>query len=91
MLEITHQELPVEAHQTLKEIDKDGPFPYAKDDSVFHNREGKLPLKELNYYREYTVKTPNASDRGAKRIIIGKDGKKYFTDDHYQNFKEIKA
>lgn len=89
MLKITYQELPVEAHQTLESIDKGEPFPYSKDGISFHNREGKLPSKEMGYYREYTVKTPNASDRGARRIITGKNGEKYFTDDHYQSFKEI--
>lgn len=89
MPKTTHNELPVEAHQTLKDIDKGGPFRYTQDDTTFHNREGKLPAKEPDYYREYTVETPDANDRGAKRIIIGKDGEKYYTDDHYQTFKEI--
>lgn len=42
MPKITHKELPIEAHQTLKDIDKGGPFPYAKDGTTFHNRENKL-------------------------------------------------
>lgn len=89
MLKITLSELPIEAHQTFKDIEKGEPFRYPKDNTIFRNREGKLPVKDFDYYREYTVATPNASDRGAKRIIVGKNGEKFYTDDHYQTFKEI--
>jgi ribonuclease T1 len=89
MLTISHNQLPVEAHKTLKDIDQGGPFLYTKDGVIFRNREGKLPAKQLGYYYEYTVETPSANDRGPKRIIIGKGGEKYYTDDHYQSFKEI--
>src|SRR5262247_1540122 len=51
---------------TLALIDKGGPFPYAKDGSVFSNREGRLPQRAGGYYREYTVETPNSPDRGAR-------------------------
>ncbi len=86
---VIHKELPVEAHQTLESINKGGPFHYPKDGTIFHNREENLPVKELGYYREYTVETPSATDRGARRIAVGKDGERYYTDDHYQTFKEI--
>jgi len=86
---VTRQELPVEACQKLESINKGGPFHYPKDGIIFHNREENLPVKEPGYYREYTVETPNATDRGAKRIVVGKNGEKYYTDDHYQTFKEI--
>ncbi len=87
--QISYSELPLEAQQTLKNIEKGGPFPYAKDGATFHNREGKIPEKEPGYYREYTVETPGASNRGARRIIVGKNGEKYYTDDHYETFMEI--
>jgi ribonuclease T1 len=90
LLKIESEYLPLEALQILKLIDEGGPFPYIKDGAVFYNREGKLPIKTPDYYREYTVQSPGADDRGAKRIITGEDGVKYFTDDHYQSFKEIK-
>ncbi len=86
---ISYSELPLEAQQTLKNIEKGGPFPHAKDGTTFHNREEKLPVKEPDYYSEYTVETPGASNRGAKRIIVGKNGEKYYTDDHYETFMEI--
>ena len=81
--------LPPEARQTLALIKAGGPFPYAKDGSVIGNREGLLPKRNRGYYKEYTVKTPGARDRGARRIVAGIPGEYYYTDDHYKTFKRI--
>ena len=81
--------LPAEARQTLALIKAGGPFPYQKDGSVFGNREGLLPKRERGYYREYTVKTPGAKDRGARRIVAGRAGEYYYSDDHYRSFRRI--
>jgi ribonuclease T1 len=90
--------LPVEARATLVLIKKGGPFAYAKDGSVFGNREKLLPAQQRGYYREYTVKTPGARDRGARRIIAGtgaagdarSSGEYYYTEDHYNSFRRIR-
>ena len=82
-------ELPREAHKTLSLIKKDGPFPYQRDGATFSNFERRLPQKERGYYKEYTVPTPGARDRGARRIVAGRKGEFYFTDDHYQTFRRI--
>jgi len=87
---IKHDNLSSEARETLKLIDNGNPFPYAQDGTVFHNREGKLPTKSPHYYHEYTVKSSDSNGREAQIIITGENGVKYFTDDHYQSFKEIK-
>ncbi len=86
--------LPVEAQDTHRLILQGGPFPYQKDGTVFGNRERLLPLHPRGHYREYTVKTPGASDRGARRIVCG--GKPptrpqacFYTDDHYASFRLI--
>ena len=81
--------LPREAIQTLALIQKGGPFPHQRDGVVFGNREKNLPPRERGWYREYTVKTPGARDRGARRIVAGRDGTLYYTDDHYRSFKRI--
>jgi ribonuclease T1 len=86
---IAVHELPPEARETLRLIRAGGPFPYARDGVVFHNREGLLPKRERGYYREYTVKTPGAKDRGARRIVSGKGGELYYTHDHYRSFRRI--
>ncbi|MEZ8384801.1 ribonuclease domain-containing protein [Vibrio splendidus] len=48
-------------NKTLDRIESNGPFPHKRDGITFKNREGKLP--EGNY-KEYTVDTPDASNRG---------------------------
>ena len=87
--EIERRQLPREAIETLGLIRQGGPFPYAKDGTVFGNRERLLPLKERGWYREYTVRTPGSRDRGARRIVAGRDGTLYYTDDHYRSFRRI--
>jgi ribonuclease T1 len=82
-------QLPVEARQTLRLIRSGGPFPYSKDGIAFGNRERLLPRKPHGYYREYTVRTPGARDRGARRIIAAQTGEYYYTDNHYRSFKRI--
>lgn len=86
--------LPPEAQQTLGLIKQGGPFPYAKDGVVFGNYEKVLPRQKRGYYHEFTVKTPRARNRGARRIISGGEpqtsGEYYYTDDHYATFRRIR-
>jgi ribonuclease T1 len=87
--EIPANELPREARDTLALIRAGGPFPYARDGVVFGNREGQLPKQPRGYYREYTVRAPGVRDRGPRRIVAGKNGERYYTDDHYRTFMRI--
>lgn len=86
--------LPREGQAMLMLIKQGGPFPYEKDGAVFVNYERKLPIQKRGYYHEYTVKTPRARNRGARRIIAGgqamTSGEYYFTDNHYNSFKKIR-
>jgi ribonuclease T1 len=90
LAEIVAAELPREARETILLIRKGGPFPFPRDGVVFGNFEEKLPARARGYYREYTVRTPGAKDRGARRIVAGKGGEWYYTDDHYRSFKRLK-
>ena len=83
------KELPKEAQKTLGLVKTGGPFPYKRDGVTFGNFEGRLPKKARGYYREYTVPTPGARDRGARRIIAGRNGDYYYSDDHYLTFRRI--
>ena len=83
-------DLPKEARQTIELIKKGGPYPYRKDGSVFCNFERLLPLHERGYYKEFTVPSPGSRDRGARRIILGKAGELYYTDDHYESFRRVR-
>jgi ribonuclease T1 len=90
-------ELPVQGRTVLAAIRAGGPFAYPRDGITFANREGMLPREKRGYYAEYTVPTPGAKTRGARRIIAGKgstgdfrtSGEYYYTDDHYESFRRI--
>jgi ribonuclease T1 len=82
-------QLPREARDTLSLIKAGGPFPYSQDGKTFQNREKLLPQRDRGYYREYTVRTPGAKDRGARRIVAGRSGEFYYTADHYRSFRRI--
>lgn len=83
-------DLPDEAVRMLAVIEDGGPYAYSQDDSTFQNREGILPQEPMGYYREYTVETPGSPDRGARRIVAGADGERYYTDDHYDSFRVVR-
>jgi ribonuclease T1 len=82
-------QLPAEALATLALIEQGGPYPHDQDGAVFQNREGILPAQARGYYHEYTVETPGSSDRGARRIVTGGVGERYYTDDHYDSFRFV--
>jgi ribonuclease T1 len=86
-------QLPREAVNTLNLIVAGGPYPYNKDGVVFGNRERLLPPQRRGYYHEYTVSTPRARNRGARRIVCGGPLRRtdncFYTDDHYQSFNRI--
>ena len=86
-------DLSREAQATHERIRSGGPYPYPKDGSVFGNREHQLPAERRGYYREYTVQTPGARDRGARRIVCGGESRVpeacYYTGDHYASFCQI--
>lgn len=94
--EMSVGELPPQGRETLTLIRKGGPFPYAKDGTIFGNRERILPKQARGHYKEFTVKTPGSRDRGARRIVCGGEitsalkSTCYYTADHYASFKRIK-
>ncbi len=83
--------LPEQARQTIALIQRGGPFPHRQDGSVFGNREQRLPPRPRGYYREYTVDTPGAGNRGARRIVTGGTPPTgwFYTDDHYETFRSF--
>ena len=93
-------DLPKEARATHALILKGGPYPYPKDGVTFGNFENNLPKQKRGYYREFTVPTPGAKNRGARRIVCGADAREWnknapaacwYTGDHYQSFQKIKG
>jgi ribonuclease T1 len=91
---ISLAELPREAQVMNDLIRSGGPFKSQKDGTVFGNRERVLPSQPRGFYHEYTVVTPGAHNRGARRIVCG--GMRpiapeacYYTADHYMTFQRI--
>ncbi len=86
-------DLPAQGVETYDKILQGGPFPYDKDGVIFGNRERILPANKRGYYREYTVKTPYARNRGARRIVCGGPATQpdacFYTADHYESFRKI--
>lgn len=89
--EIAPAQLPKEGREVLALIRAGGPFRYERDGVVFGNFEKRLPRQARGYYREYTVPTPGARNRGARRIVAGGQPPTvfYYTDDHYETFRRI--
>lgn len=87
--------LPPEAATVWAQIRAGGPFRYDRDGVTFANREALLPARRSDFYREYTVPTPGAADRGARRLVTGgaagPDQELYYTGDHYTSFVVVDA
>ncbi|MEI7463726.1 MAG: ribonuclease domain-containing protein [Burkholderiales bacterium] len=91
---IALEQLPPEARQTHALIHSGGPFPFRKDGTVFGNREHLLPDRARGFYREYTVPSLGARDRGARRIVCGGKQRQapdscFYSADHYASFSRI--
>ena len=91
---IAAAQLPEQGQKVLTLIHQGGPFRHDKDGTVFGNRERLLPHQPRGYYREYTVRTPGVSHRGARRIVCGgqvptQPDACYYTEDHYASFRRI--
>jgi ribonuclease T1 len=86
---VAQERLPAEARDTIRLIDRGGPFPFRKDGTVFGNRERRLPLAPRGTYREYTVVTPGVAGRGPRRIVAS-PRIKYYSPDHYRSFQRIR-
>ena len=74
---------------TLRRVAKGPPYPYRQDGESFSNREARLPKRERGWWHEYTVETPGSPDRGARRLLVGKDGETWYTADHYRTFVRL--
>ena len=90
---VSLETLPALEKRVYQLIWQGGPFPYVKDGMVFANRERLLPPKTRGFYREYTVASPHARTRGARRFVCGGPRRSpevcYYTADHYASFQKI--
>ncbi|MDR0697787.1 MAG: hypothetical protein LBG28_00995 [Tannerella sp.] len=65
-------------------------YPHRNDGSTFQNKEGILPSKGQDYYKEYVHPTTGVNGIGSQRIIIGRSGEYYYSPDHYRTFIRFK-
>src|SRR3989344_5364056 len=61
---------------------------------VFENRPvgGKSLLpkhSDSKYYMAYDINVPGTTNRGTQRFVIGKNGERYYTKDHYKSFNKV--
>lgn len=91
-----HSEIPQKVYDVLKYIRANN---RAMDGYVggriFSNREKIVPQFDANgksiQYQEWDVNPKvQGQNRGTERILTGSDGRAWYTNDHYQSFKEIK-
>ena len=55
----------------------------------FGNYEGLLPDADGRKYTECDIDTSGKKSRGAKRLIFSNDGLFFYTEDHYESFREL--
>ena len=91
-----HSEIPQKVYDVLKYIRANN---RAMDGyvggRVFSNREKIVPQFDADgkpiHYQEWDVNPKvQGKNRGTERILTGSDGRAWYTNDHYQSFKEIK-
>lgn len=55
----------------------------------FGNHEGLLPTSKGRSYTECDIDTLGYGSRGVRRLIFSNDGLYFYTDDHYESFKQV--
>ena len=93
--DIAVADLPKEGREVLHQITNWRALPVrSRRRGVPATARGCFRPAHKGYYHEYTVHTPGASNRGARRIICGGPSKSpdacFYTSDHYQSFKRIR-
>lgn len=87
---IKADEARTKAEKVLARIERGEPDPHWRDGSVFRNNEGKLPKRETGYYKEYVYRENESDSVGRERVVVGRDGDVYYTEDHYETFTKVK-
>jgi len=89
-------QVPEKVLRVLEYVDKhDKPMEGYEGGRHFGNFEKRLPQKDKSgkaiKYREWDVNPLKpGKNRGPERLVTGSDGSAYFTDDHYESFKQIR-
>ncbi|MEK4137489.1 RHS repeat-associated core domain-containing protein [Kurthia sp. FSL E2-0154] len=81
--------VPKEAKSILRYVQKNGHTKNGyKGGKTFKNDDGILPKNTT--YKEYDIfKKVKGKNRGKERIVIGANGKAYYTNNHYKSFRTM--
>lgn len=88
--------IPAKVYRVLQYIREHGEaMPGYVGGRNFQNREGRLAKKDNSgkkiQYQEWDVNPKRGGvNRGAERLVTGSDKRAWYTNDHYQNFTEVK-
>jgi guanyl-specific ribonuclease Sa len=85
---ITADDLGVSS--TMNRIARGESYSHDNDGSTFQNKEGILPAKGSDYYKEYVHPTPGINGHGPQRVVTGSGGEYFYTPDHYKTFIRFK-
>ncbi|MEV5254799.1 ribonuclease domain-containing protein [Streptomyces werraensis] len=80
-------ELPAVARRALQLIDEGGTFPYGTAPRSAASK-GFCPGASAATVA-HTRSTLGSDDRGARRIVTGRNGETYYTDDPYASFRAV--
>ncbi len=65
-----------------------GRLPFGwRGNRVFENREGDLPSRVGEYYKEFYMGT--SAESGALRVVLGAGSEVYVTGNHYRDFIQV--
>ena len=80
--------MDVDLTETMKRIDNNTPNATLKDGATYKNdTHPKIKNKKGVTYTEWTVPTPGVHGRGNQRIVVGSDGSRWYTPNHYGQTK----
>ena len=88
--------IPAKVYRVLQYVREHGEaMPGYVGGRNFQNREGRLAKKDKGgkkiQYQEWDVNPKRGGvNRGAERLVTGSDNRAWYTNDHYQNFAEVK-
>jgi ribonuclease T1 len=88
--------IPAKVYRVLQYVREHGEaMPGYVGGRNFQNREGRLAKKDSGgrkiQYQEWDVNPKRGGvNRGAERLVTGSDKRAWYTNDHYQNFAEVK-
>ncbi|MEU5363792.1 ribonuclease domain-containing protein [Streptomyces sp. NPDC005925] len=81
--------MPGEARGAREPVDTGGPFPYRRDGAVLGNAEKPPPDHEWATTGRTRCGRRAPTTAGPGRLVTGRGGEIYYTDDHHRSFRAV--